>query len=306
MKIAIIGAAGSVGAPAAFYLAAQGLADEILMIGGKRQNVLQQHAMDISTAVSHLGIKIVAGDYPDLAGSDIVINAAGVQQGLIKDRMEMLPKNIALIQMIAGHIKTYCPGAFVITATNPVDPLNYATFKCTGFNPRQLIGYSINDSFRFREMLAAELNVRPRQVGGVVLGEHGSTQVLLFSTATVDGVKVDVDEDMKQRIRSEVPNILKRYEEFKAGRTAGWTCAIGLAQIVRAMTEETNEILPCSTILDGEYGQHGLSMSVPVILDRHGVKEIIEYDLAPDEQKGLEITVNTLNKAKEIVDDLLP
>ncbi len=306
VKIAILGAAGSVGAPAAFYLAAQGLADEILMIGGKRQNVLEQHAMDISTAVSNLGVKIVAGDYPDLVGSDIVINAAGVQQGLIKDRMEMLPKNIALIKTIAEQIKSHCPEAFVITATNPVDPLNYATYICTGFERRQLIGYSINDSFRFREMLAAELNVRPRQVDGVVIGEHGSTQVLLFSSATVDGVKVNVDEDAKQRIRSEVPNILKRYEELQAGRTAGWTCAIGLARIVRAMTEETHEVLPCSTMLDGEYGQHGLSMSVPVVLDRRGVKEILEYDLASDEQKGLEITVNTLNKAKKIVDDLLP
>ncbi len=306
MKIAIIGAAGSVGAPAAFYLAARGLADEILMIGGKRQNVLQQHAMDISTAVSSLGVRIVAGDYPDLKGTDIVINSAGVQQGLIKDRMEMLPKNIALIQSIAGQIKTHCPDAFVITATNPVDPLNYATYKCTGFDRRQLIGYSINDSFRFREMVAAEMNVRPGQVDGVVIGEHGSTQVLLFSSAKVDGRKVEVDEETKQRIRSEVPLILKRYEEFKAGRTAGWTCAIGLERIIRAMTEETNEVLPCSTVLDGEYGQHGLSMSVPVILDRRGVKEILEYDLAPDEQQGLQVTVETLGRARKIVDELLP
>jgi malate dehydrogenase len=305
VKIAIIGAAGSVGAPAAFYLAAQGLADEVLMIGGKRQNVLQQHAMDISTAVSYLGVKIQAGDYTDLPGSDIVINAAGVQQGLIKDRMEMLPKNIALIQTIAGHIKKHCPGAFVITATNPVDPLNYATFKFTGFDRRQLIGYSINDSFRFREMLAAELNVRTGQVDGVAIGEHGSTQVLLFSSATVDGHKVAVDEETKQRIRAQVPNILKRYEAFQAGRTAGWTCAIGLAQIVRAMTEETGEVLPCSVVLDGEYGQHDLSMSVPVILGSGGVKEILQYNLAPDEREGLEITVNTLKKAKAVVDDAL-
>lgn len=305
MKIAIIGAAGSVGAPAAFYLAAQGLADEILMIGGKRQNVLKQHVMDISTAVSDLEVKIHAGDFTDLAGADIVINAAGVQQGLIKDRMEMLPKNIALIQTIAGHVQKHCPGAFVITATNPVDPLNYATFKCTGFDRRQLIGYSINDSFRFREMLAAELNVRTGQVDGVAIGEHGSTQVLLFSSATVDGRRITVDEGIKVRIKAEVPNILKRYEELQAGRTAGWTCAIGLARIVRAMTAETGEVLPCSVVLAGEYGQHDLSMSVPVILGRGGVKEILEYDLASDERQGLEITVNTLRKAKKVVDDVL-
>ena len=155
-------------------------------------------------------------------------------------------------------------------------------------------------------MLAAELNVRTGQVGGVVIGEHGSTQVLLFSSATVDGRKVAVDEETKQRIRAHVPNILKRYEELQAGRTAGWTCAIGLARIIRALNEETHEVLPCSVVLDGEYGQQNLSMSVPVILGRGGVKQILEYDLAPDERQGLEITVETLKKARNVVDDLLP
>ncbi|MGD9211179.1 MAG: malate dehydrogenase [Desulfobacteraceae bacterium] len=302
MKIAIIGAAGSVGAPAAFYLAAQGLADEILMIGGRRQNVLKQHAMDISTAVSNLGVKITAGGYEDMGGSDIVINAAGVPQGLIKDRMEMLPKNIPLIQDIAGKIKKYCPEAFIITATNPVDPLNYATYKSEKFDRTKLIGYSINDSFRFREMLAAELSVKPGQVDGVVIGEHGSTQVLLFSTAKVNGNSVTVEEPVKQRIRAEVPNILKRYEELQAGRTAGWTCAIGLARIVQAMVAGTGDIIPCSVVLEGEYGQQNLSMSVPVVLGKNGVEKIIEYDLAPDEAEGLKKTTETLQAAMRIVD----
>jgi malate/lactate dehydrogenase len=248
MKITIIGAAGSVGAPAAFYLAAQGLADEIVMIGGKKQNVLKQHAMDISTAVSSLGVKVRPGDYTDMGGSDIVINTAGVPQGLINDRMEMLPKNIPLIQGIAGKIKKYCRDAVVITATNPVDPLNYATYKWADLDRKKLIGYSINDSFRFREMLAAELRVKPAQVDGVVIGEHGSTQVLLFSSAKVDGQPVSLDETTKQRIRAEVPNILKRYEQLQAGRTAGWTCAIGLAQIVRAVAGDTGAVVPCSVV----------------------------------------------------------
>ena len=198
MKITIIGAAGSVGAPAAFYLASQGLADEILMIGGKRQNVLEQHAMDISTAVSSLDIPVRFGSYEDMGGSDIVINAAGVPQGLIADRMEMLPKNIPLIRDIALNIRKYCPDAIVITATNPIDPLNYATFIASGMDRLKLIGYSINDTFRFREMLAAELEVKVSQVDGLVLGEHGSTQVLLFSTAKVDNRPVSLDEAAKR------------------------------------------------------------------------------------------------------------
>jgi malate dehydrogenase len=302
MKITVIGAAGSVGAPAVFYLAAKGLADEILMIGGKRQNVLKQHAMDISTAVSAKDVVIRAGDYSDMGGSDIVINAAGAPQGLIADRMEMLPKNIELIKQIADQIKRYCPDAFVITATNPVDPLNYAMYRAGDFDRRKLIGYSINDSFRFREMLASAYGAKVSQVDGLVIGEHGSTQVLLFSTAVIDGQKITVDEKIKADIRSEVPNILKRYEAFKAGRTAGWTCAIGLEIITRAVAEDSGAVIPCSVVLDGEYGLKGLSMSVPVKLGKNGVAEILEYELAADEQEGLKKTVETLKTAAGIVD----
>ena len=305
MKITIIGAAGSVGAPAAFYLAARGLADEILMIGGKKQNVLQQHAMDISTAVSDLDILVRAGTYEDMGGSDIVINAAGVPQGVIADRMEMLPKNIPLIRDIALSINQYCPEAIVITATNPVDPLNYATYLAGGMDRRKFIGYSINDSFRFREMLAAELKVNVSRVDGLVIGEHGSTQVLLFSTAMVDNRPVSLDGAAKQRIRSAVPNILKRYEELKSGRTAGWTCAIGLARIIGAIIADDGAVLPCSVILDGEYNQNGLSMSVPVTLGKTGVKKIVEYDLSADEQEGFKVTVDTLKAAAAVVRDCL-
>jgi len=305
MKITIIGAGGSVGAPAAFYLAAQGLADEIVMIGGRRQNILKQHAMDISTAVSGLDIVVRAGSYEDMVGSDIVINAAGVPQGVIADRMEMLPKNIPLIRDIALMIKKYCPDAFIITATNPVDPLNYATCLAGGFGRKKLIGYSINDSFRFKEMLAAELKVKVSRVDGTVIGEHGSTQVLLFSTAKVDGEPATIDEAGKQRIRSEIPNILKRYEELKSGRTAGWTCAIGLAKIVKAVSKEDGTVIPCSVVLEGEYGLKNLSMSVPVTLGPNGVQKIIEYPLADDEKQGLEITVDTLKSAAGIVENCL-
>lgn len=301
MKISVIGAAGSVGAPAVFYLAIKKLADEIVMIGGKRQNVLKQHQIDISTAVSANDMIIRTGDFSDMAGSDIVINAAGAPQGLIHDRMEMLPKNIELIKKFSSEIKTYCPDAFVITATNPVDPLNYATWLAGGFDRKKLIGYSINDTFRFKEMLAKSYGAKVSQVDGTVIGEHGSTQVLLFSTAVINGEKVSVDEEIKKNIRAEIPNILKTLEELKSGRTAGWTCAVGLEKIIRAIVEDSGAVIPCSVVLDGEWGLNDLSMSVPVKLGKGGVQDILEYELAPDEKEGLKKTVETLRNAAEIV-----
>ncbi len=302
MKIAIIGAAGSVGAPAAFYIGAEQLADEILMIGGKRQNVLQQHAMDLSTALSAKGVKVKAGDYDDLAGSDIVINTAGAAQTqVLKSRMEMLPKNIAITKNISEQIKRHCPEAIIITATNPVGPLNYLTYLTGQFDRRQLIAYSINDSYRFREALAEHFKVRIDQVEGTVIGEHGATQVLLFSSARIDGKPVQVDEETRLKIYETIPNIVQIYEAFQAGRTAGWTCAIGLASFVRAIVNDTGEMLPCSLVMDGEYGVRDISMSVPARIGKEGVKEILEWELQADEQEKLKISVDTLAEAVDLV-----
>lgn len=304
MKVSIIGAAGSVGAPVAFYIAVSALAEKIVMIDA-RSNLVKQHAMDIRTAVSALNISVQDGGYEDLAGSDVIINAAGESQGLIADRMEMLPRNIPLIRDIALQIKRHCPAAIVITATNPADPLNYATWRVGGFDRHQLIGYSVNDSFRFRELVARAKGVRVKQVQATVIGEHGSSQVPLFSSVRVDGKPALFTEDEKQAIRGEIPHILKRYEELQSGRTAGWTCAVGMAAITRAILQNTGEIFPCSVILDGEYGQRDLSMSVPIALGKEGVLKILEWELASDEQEGLTRTVALLRAAARIVDESL-
>jgi malate dehydrogenase len=255
--------------------------------------------------MSDLGVKVTAGAYEDLAGSDVVINAAGVPQGLIADRMEMLPKNIPLVRDMALAVKRYCPDAFVITATNPIDPLNYCTWRVGGFDRRQVIGYSRNDSTRFREIIARTKGVKTSQVRATVIGEHGSTQVPLFSSARIDSDPVLFTEEEKQAIRVEIPTILRRYEELQSGRTAGWTSALGLAALTRAVLQDTGEVFPCSVVLDGEYRQKRLGMSVPVRLGKGGVQEILEWDLAPDEHEGLARTAAAMAAAARIVDDVL-
>ena len=296
MKISIIGAGGSVGSPTAFYLASQKLADEFVLIDYAK-NVAQQHAIDLGTAVSARDVMVRAGDFNDMAGSDIAIIAAGVPQGLIKDRMELLPKNAELMKQFAQEIKKYCPDAIIMTATNPADPMNYAIYKSGDFDRKKVIGYTINDTFRFREFLAKTYNVTAKQVGGFVIGEHGSSQVLLFSTVMIDGKPVKVSEEIKKHIYAEIPLILKTLEELKAGRTAGWTCAIGFEKMVRAVLENSGQLLPCSVVMDGEYGQKGFSMSVPTYLGRDGIQGVKEFKLAPDEQEGLKKTAAVLSKA---------
>jgi len=304
MKITVVGAAGWVGMSAAFHIAASRLADEMVLID-VRENVVEHHAMDLSTAVAALKVRVKAGTYEDTGGSDVVINAAGLHQDITADRTEMLIKNVHLVRDTALQLRRYCPEAVVITAANPVDALNYATWLASGFDRRQLVGYSLNDTMRFREFVARAKGVEVSQVEALAIGEHGLTQVPLFSSVRIDGRLVPFTEEEKQGVRDEYRKFFERLEGLKAGRTTGWTCAVGLAALTRAVVNDTGEVLAGSAVLEGEYGQQGISMGVPIRLGKTGIQEILEWELAPDEQVGLERSVQVLKTNAMIVEETL-
>ncbi len=304
MKVTVVGAAGWVGMSAAFHVAASRLADEMVLID-VRENVAEHHAMDLSTAVSALNVKVKSGGYEDTAGTDVVINAAGLHQDITADRTQMLIKNVHLVRDTALQLRRHCPDAVIITAANPVDALNYATWLAGGFDRRQLVGYSLNDTLRFREFVARVKGVEVSRVEALAIGEHGFTQVPLFSSVRIDGRPVSFTEAEKQAIRDEYPRFFQRLEGLKAGRTTGWTCAVGLAALTRAIVDDTGEILAGSAVLEGEYGQRGLSMGVPIRLGKTGIQEILEWDLEPDEQAGLERSVEQLKANVRIVEETL-
>lgn len=306
MKITIIGATGNVGSCTAFNITVQRLADELVLIDAPRQDMVALQAMDLNTAATGLDMLVRAGSDEDMRDSNIVIIAAGSTQ-FVASRLEVLPQNLPIIQDISKKIRQFCPEAVVITATNPVCPLNYAMYRCSNLDRRRIIGYSNNDSIRFRMRLAQALGVKTSQVEGTVIGEHGNSQVLLFSSVRVKGKPVPVSEDMKQKMRQQVPDGQQVLEELrmKTGRTAGWTTAVGLAAVCRSISRDTGEMIPCSVVLDGEYGCHGLSMSVPTILGKSGVREILEWKLATDEREALQKSIDVLKPAMHYVEELL-
>lgn len=305
MKISVVGAAGYVGTNAAVMLAVRGLADEIVLIDPYKPNLVIHLGMDTTTAVSEKGVLVHDGEYADMKGSEIVIVAAGAAQGLIASRMEMLPKNLPIIKEIAENIQKFTPDAVVITATNPVDPLNYAMYRLTGFDRHKVIGYTTNDSTRFRMLVAAALGEKAGDIEGHVLGEHGESQVLIFSSVKVKGQPVEISEAVKQQVRGEIPNILRRYEELQTGRTAGVTSGYGLAKFVNAIVNDTGEVFASSAVMDGEYGLEGLSLGTPLRFGRGGIREIIQLKLTPEEQAGLDNTVKVLRQAVDIVNNFL-
>ena len=309
MKITIVGATGNVGSCAAFSITEQRLADELVLIDDPRPDMLELHALDLNTAATGHDMLVRAGKTEDMRDSNIVLITVGAAKAakMVKSRLELLPANIPILRDICENIEKYCPDAVAITATNPVCPLNYGLSICTSLDRRKLIGYSLNDSIRFRMRVADALEVRDSQVEGLVIGEHGDSQVLLFSTVRVDGKPVAISEDLKRDLKQQVPEGQKLLELLreKTGRTAAWTTAVGLATVCRAIVDDTGETLPCSLVLNGEYGYQGLSMSVPVVLGREGVREIIELELAPDEKRDLQKSVDILMPAMKYVEDFL-
>ncbi|MHB8105431.1 MAG: malate dehydrogenase [Dehalococcoidales bacterium] len=306
MKITVIGASGNVGSCAAFSIAVHGLADELVLIDTPRPDMVMLQALDINTAVTGRDILVRVGDYADMTASDIVVVAAGSTQ-MVKSRLEVLPQNLPIIQDFSKKIRQFCPDAAIITASNPVCPLNYAMYRCSQLDRKKIIGYSYNDTLRFRMRLAEALGVASSRVEGTVIGEHGDSQVLLFSSVKMDGKPVTISDDIKQKIRQQVPDGQKLLEELrvKTGRTAAWTTAVGLTAICRAIVEDKGEMIPCSVTLDGEYDCHSLSMSVPTILGKGGVKKILEWKLPSDERELLNQSIEILKPAMKYVEELL-
>ncbi len=305
MKITIVGAAGTLGSCAAFIIAVQKLADEILLID-PWENMLKAHWMDLTTAAAGQDVTVQRGTFKDMVGSDIVVVTAGAPSGVISSRSELITGNLPIIKENADKIREYCPDAIVITETNPVDPLNYATYlvnRRAGRN--KFIGYTMNDTIRFRMWAAEVAGVEPSQVKGMVIGEHGHSQVMLFSSLRVKGKPVIIDEDNKKRMRSLPPQTLHDYETLQPKRTAGWTSAVGTAAMINAIKNDTHELIPCSAVLDGEYGCRNLSMTVPAVIGREGIHDIKILKLDREEKAALTNTVNVLSPLMRYVERFL-
>lgn len=306
MKISIIGAAGNIGSCAACNIAIHEVADEVVMIDDYSPDGLEQYHYDLVSAVTGLDVDVRKGSYDDMYGSDIIIMAAGSAK-ITASRREVLPQNLPLVVEMADKIRQCCPETVVITVTNPVCPLDYAMQRRTGFDRKKVIGYSANDSIRFRMFVAQALGVPSSRLEGTVIGEHGDSQVLLFSSVRVDGKPVSMGDDAEEWVRRQVAGVPKMLEaqRIKTGRTATWTTSMGITDICRAIADDTGDVFPCSIPLEGEYGYRDVAMSVPVVLGRGGVREVVELALEPDEGERLERSVRAIRPMVAYVDEYL-
>ncbi|MDR6639517.1 lactate/malate family dehydrogenase [Paenarthrobacter nitroguajacolicus] len=254
-SVAVIGAAGLIGAGVVERLAMEAVTDTVYMTD-LRDNVLHAHAIDIAEAQilgGNTRTKLVVGPPADGTPVDLVIVAASAPESPDGDRRDFLRANLKLLRLLLPDIQRLAGehGA-VMLLSNPVDVLAEALRQLSGISPDQLsgispdriLGYSLNDSIRFRAAVARELGVSPERVAGLVLGEHGDGQVPLFSGLTLDGETLNLDSDQQTRVTTDITGWFSRWSALKPGRSSGWTTPLGVVQAVKAMA--TGEIHPAT------------------------------------------------------------
>ena len=295
-KIALVGA-GNIGGTLAHLIGLKELGDVVLfdVFGG----VAAGKALDIaqSSPVDSFDCDLTGGsDYAAIAGADVVIVTAGFPRLPGMSRDDLLTKNAGVIATVAEGIKTYAPDAFVIVITNPLDVMVWVMQQKSGLPANRVVGMAgVLDSARFRLFLAQEFGVSVEDVTAFVLGGHGDTMVPLIRYSTVAGIPVpdliklgwstaERIEAIVQRTANgggEIVKLLEKGSAFYAPAAS----AIAMAE---SFLKDKKRVLPAAVLLNGEYGQSGFYVGVPVVLGAGGVEKIVEVQFTPEEQAAFD------------------
>ncbi len=309
MKITVVGA-GNVGATVAQMLANRELANEIWLVD-IAEGIAKGKALDMyeSMPIYASSSRIYGtSDYAPTAGSDIVVITAGLARRPGMTRDDLLIKNATIVSECAENAFKYSPDAIFIVVSNPLDVMTYVTLKKTDLPKNKVIGMAgILDTARYRSFIAMELNVSVKDISALVLGGHGDTMVPLPRYTTVAGIPV-TELISEERMNSIVERAAKggieivNYLQTGSAYYAPGTAAV---EMVEAIVKDQNRILPCTVLLDGEYGFNDVCIGVPVILGKDGVKEVVELKLNEEEmtlfKNSAEHVKTTIIQAMELI-----
>ena len=285
MNLMIIGGSGLLGSTTAFYAGTKGLFDKIYLLG-TRQNIITHHVMDMNQALCPVSdTRIEAGKYEDIRHSDIILITAGMKESPTQSRTANVRANFELMRKFAEQIKAYSKSPKpVICATNPVDVLNYSLYKLIGWPKKYFLGFGYNDTLRLRFALSEETGAPYKSFEAYVIGEHGENQVPLFEHILFEGKPFALDEALLTRVKTRIGSFFTVMQALDANRTSGWTSAVALTKLINALINETDEVIPCSAVLQGEYGQHNVSLGALTRLGKDGIKSIAELELSKNSE----------------------
>lgn len=300
-KAAMIGC-GFVGSSSAFAMMRTGVFSELVLLDADRGRA-EGEAMDIAHGLPFSRpMKIYAGDYADLADCALIVISAGANQKPGETRLDLVKKNVAILRSIIPQITAVNREAILLMVSNPVDILTWAAQRLSGLPSRQVIGSgTVLDTARLKYLLGERLRVDSRSVHAFIIGEHGDSELAVWSGANVSGVDLEHfcqlrgeehHREMMERIYKDVRD--SAYEIIQRKGATYYGIAASVARIAQCIVRDERSVMPVSVNLEGLYGVEDLCMSVPAVVGRDGAEKVLEIELSEAERAAFQSSAQTL------------
>ncbi len=308
-KVALIGC-GFVGSASAFALMQSGLFSEMVLIDANTDKA-EGEALDIAHGLSYAKpMQIYAGKYEDIADAAIIVISAGANQKPGETRLDLVKKNISIFRSIMGELNRVKVEGILLIVANPVDILTAAAQKLSGLPENRVFGSgTVLDTARFKYLLGEHLDVDARNVHAFILGEHGDSEIAVWSSANISGIPVNEFCELKghydhEKAMKEIADNVKNaaYEIIQKKQATYYGIAMSVRRICEAVIRDEKSILPVSRMLHGEYGLDGMALSLPAIVGKGGVEAPVPAKLSDEELAALRKSGETL---KAILDENL-
>ena len=288
-KVTVVGG-GNVGATAANVMAIREVADEVVMIDIK-EGVSEGKAMDMMQTANLLDMNTrvegVTNDYAATEGSDVVVITSGIPRKPGMTREELIGVNAGIVKQVTESILAHSPNAVIVCVSNPMDTMTYLIHKISGLPKNRIIGMGgALDSSRFKYFLSLALNANPNEVDGMVIGGHGDTTMIpLTRYATYRGVPVSqiLDKETLDKVAADTM-VGGATLTGLLGTSAWYAPGAASAAVVAAVLHDQKRVIPCSALVEGEYGQSDLCIGVPCLLGKNGIEKIVDIKLNDDEK----------------------
>ena len=302
-KVAIVGC-GFVGSASAFALMQSGLFSEMVLIDSDQRKA-EGEAMDISHGEAYARpMNIYAGNYDDAKDAAIIIITAGANQKPGETRLDLVQKNVAIFKSIVPEIAKRNYKGILLVVANPVDILTYTAFKLSGLPESHVIGSgTVLDTARFRENLGNHLGVDSRSVHAFIIGEHGDSEIPVWSTANIAGVPINkfcevrghfAHQEAMERIAHEVK--MSAYEIIERKKATYYGIAMAIKRICECIVRDEKSVLPVSNMMHGAFGITDITMSMPAVVGRDGIELQMPITLNAKETKALQDSAALLKK----------
>ena len=274
---------GAVGSTAAYTLLLRGRMDELVLIDVNKEKAFGD-ALDMNHGLPFLGkAKVWAGSYEDCSEADVIIITAGVSQRPGESRIDLLKRNVVIYESITAEVLKHNNHGILLIASNPVDIMSYFTWKKSGWPAQRVIGSgTLLDSARFRYLIGNQLGIDSRSIHAHIIGEHGDSELPLWSLANIAGSEILLSEEEKEEIFASTRDAAYRIIRAKGATYYG--IALALDRICTAILKNEAAVLNVSALLTDYHGVNDVFLGVPCIVDRNGVRETLSLQINHNEK----------------------